>query len=391
MTPEAASARLAALLAEPGAMAILSAFAVAGEEARIIGGAVRNALIGADIADLDLATTALPQRTIEIAEERGWKAVPTGIEHGTITIVIAGKPYEVTTLREDIATDGRHAEVRFGRDFRGDAARRDFTINAMAVSADARLHDFFGGLADLAARRVRFIGDPDQRLKEDYLRALRFLRFSAAYAEGPLDAPGLAACARQRAGFSRLSRERIRLETLKLVVAPRALAVMREAEALGLLTDLVELKPDLDAFEAVIAREAAPDVLTRLFALYRDQRSAMRHALRLSNRENARMEAMSGALELLEDGAGPDLVAYRFPEALPHLPALWPAIADWPEPPVFHLRGEDLLKAGLPAGPRIGELLKAIEARWIAAGFPAGRPAQLALMQAEFAVSARPG
>ncbi len=190
MRPEAVSARLQGLLAEPGAAAILKAFAEAGEETRIIGGAVRNALLGVDFADLDLATTALPQRTITIAEERGWKAVPTGIEHGTITIVIAGKPYEVTTLREDVATDGRHAEVRFGRDFHADATRRDFTINAMAVSADGRLHDFFDGLADLAARRVRFIGDPDQRLREDYLRALRFLRFSASYAVGPLDAPG---------------------------------------------------------------------------------------------------------------------------------------------------------------------------------------------------------
>ncbi|MCU0819538.1 MAG: CCA tRNA nucleotidyltransferase [Beijerinckiaceae bacterium] len=383
MTLEALSARVRGLLAEPGALAILAAFAEAGEEARIIGGAVRNALLGTDFADIDLATTALPQRTMEIATDAGWKAVPTGIEHGTITIVIAGKPYEVTTLREDVATDGRHAEVRFGRDFRDDAARRDFTINAMAVSADGQLHDFFDGLTDLSARRVRFIGDPDQRLKEDYLRALRFLRFSAIYAEGPLDAPGLAACSRQREGFARLSRERIRAEMLKLIVAPRAVAVMQEAEAHGLLTDLVGLKPDLARFSEVIARKATPDALTRLFALYGDQAKAARDALRLSNRENVLLAALSGALALLEAGAPPKLVAYRFPDALSRLPALWPDITDWPEPPVFHLKGEDLLKAGLTAGPKIGATLKAIEARWIAAGFPTSQSEQLALMQAE--------
>jgi len=383
VTPEAVSARLQGLLAEPGAAAILAAFSEAGEETRIIGGAVRNVLLGEDFADLDLATTAVPRRATEIAEGQGWKAVPTGIEHGTITIVISGKPYEVTTLREDIATDGRRAKVRFGRDFRMDAARRDFTINAMAASADGRLHDFFDGLADLAMRRVRFIGDPEQRLREDYLRALRFLRFSARYAEGPLDAPGLAACSRHREGFARLSRERIRTELLKLIVAPRALPVMEEADALGLLTDLVGLKPDLPRFAALVAREASPDAGTRLFALYGDQAKAAREALRLSNREAALMQALAGAVQMLEAGAAPRLVAYRFPEALSRLPALWPAIADWPEPPVFHLKGEDLLKAGLPAGPRIGEALKAIEARWIAAGFPASRDAQLALMQAE--------
>jgi poly(A) polymerase len=385
VTRDAVAAHLAGLLAEPGAAAILAAFGRAGEETRIIGGAVRNALIGTDFADLDLATTALPRRTMDIAIEAGWKAVPTGIEHGTITIVIAGRPYEVTTLREDVATDGRHAEVRFGRDFRADAARRDFTINAMAVSADGCLYDFFDGLADLGRRRVRFIGDPDQRLAEDYLRALRFLRFSATYAEGPLDAAGLAACARHRAGFVRLSRERIRAEMLKLIVAPRALPVMQEAEGQGLLTALTGLPPDLVRFAEVSVREAAPDALTRLFALYGAEGKAIRAALRLSNRESGLMEALAGALRLLEAGAAPKLVAYRFPDALSRLPALWPAISAWPEPPVFHLRGEDLLKAGLPAGPRIGEKLKAIEARWIAADFPVSRAAQLALMQAELA------
>jgi poly(A) polymerase len=147
--------KLDALLAEPGAASLLAALEVAGEKARIVGGAVRNALMGIEFSDIDITTTALPQAVMRIAQNKGWKAIPTGIEHGTVTVVMEGRPYEVTTLREDVATDGRHAEVRFGHDFRADAARRDFTINAMSVGRDGVLHDEFGGLADLAARRVR--------------------------------------------------------------------------------------------------------------------------------------------------------------------------------------------------------------------------------------------
>ncbi len=172
---------------------------------------------------------------------------------------------------------------------------------------------------------------------------------------------------------------------MKLIVAPRALAVMQEAEKHGLLTDLVGLKPDLQRLAAVIVREKTPDAISRLFALYGSEAKAAREALRLSNRESALMESLWEALALVGKGAVPKLVAYRFPEALSRLPALSPTIIDWPEPPVFHLKGEDLLKAGLPSGPKIGEILKAIEARWIAADFPPSRDAQFALMQEELA------
>lgn len=382
-----AAAKLGALLAEPGAASLLAALEAAGEKARIVGGAVRNALMGIELSDIDITTTALPQAVMRITQARGWKAVPTGIEHGTITVVIEGRPYEVTTLREDIATDGRRAEVRFGHDFRADAARRDFTINAMSVGLDGVLHDEFGGLADLAARRVRFIGDPDQRLAEDYLRGLRFLRFSAVYAAGALDAEGLAAILRHRDGFSRLSRERIRAEMMKLVAAPRAPEVMREAEAHGLISTIVGLKPDLARFERVLSRSGGlPSAETiRIFALFVASEAsveALRASLKLSNREHSLCRALLDALALQEAGADPLLIAYREAEAAPHLPLLTEKpIPALPASPVFHLKGEDILKAGIRPGPEVGRLIGEIENAWIAAGFPAGRVAQETILR----------
>ncbi|MGL5447582.1 MAG: CCA tRNA nucleotidyltransferase [Rhabdaerophilum sp.] len=384
---EEANSQLAALLAEPGASALLVAIDKAGEQARIVGGAVRNALMKIDISDIDITTTALPRRVMQIAEAQGWKAVPTGIEHGTITVVIAGRPYEVTTLREDISTDGRHAEVRFGQDFRADAARRDFTINAMSVGRDGVLHDEFGGLTDLAARRVRFIGDPDQRLIEDYLRGLRFLRFSATYAEGSLDASGLAAVMRHREGFARLSRERIRGEMFKLVMAPHALDVVREAEAHGLISMIVGLRPDLARFERALGHEAGEQTspMLKIFALFGASEAAidaLRASLKLTNREHGLVSALSQGLAMHEAGADPRLIAYRCPEAAPHLPLfVEKPIAALPSPPVFTLKGEDIVKTGIRPGPEVGRLMSAIEDDWIAAGLPAGRAAQEAILR----------
>lgn len=386
MSLEAAS-RLAALLAEPGAAALLAALEQAGERARIVGGAVRNALMQIDFSDIDITTTALPQNVMRIAQSRGWKAIPTGIEHGTITVVIDGRPYEITTLREDIATDGRRATVRFGHDFLADAARRDFTINAMSVGRDGVLHDEFGGLTDLAARRVRFIGDPDQRLAEDYLRGLRFLRFSAVYAEGPLDSPGLAAILRHREGFSQLSRERIRAEMFKLVIARRALEVMREAEAQGLISTIIGQKPDLARLERLSVRPGGLEsvAILRIFALFGASEpalEALRSSLKLSNRKHMLCQALIKALAMQEAGFDPRLIAYRHAEAALHLPLLTGTpIAPLPSPPVFALKGEDIVKAGTRPGPEVGTLLRRVEDRWIAAGFPEGRIAQLALMK----------
>ena len=188
-------------LADKHLQRLLAALTEGGEEARIAGGAVRNTLMGQPVADIDIATTCLPSETIRRAEAEGFKAVPTGIEHGTITVVAGGKPYEITTLRADVETDGRRAKVSFGRDWKLDAERRDFTINALYAEADGTVVDLVGGIADIEARRLRFIGDAEARIREDYLRILRFFRFFAWYGEGRPDAEGLKACARLKEGL----------------------------------------------------------------------------------------------------------------------------------------------------------------------------------------------
>src|SRR6478735_11666496 len=195
-----------------------------GEEARVVGGAVRNALLQIPTGDIDIATTALPAEVIRRAKVAGIKSVPTGIDHGTVTLVVDGQPFEVTTLREDTETFGRKARVAFGRDWIRDAERRDFTINGLSVDADGVVHDHVGGLADIAARRVRFIGDAGQRIAEDYLRILRFFRIHAVYGVGEPDRVGYLACIGGRIGLGNLSAERVRMEMLKLMVAPGAAA-----------------------------------------------------------------------------------------------------------------------------------------------------------------------
>ena len=196
----------AAWLQEAPLKDLLAVLDGAGEEARVVGGAVRNALLAEPLGDIDIATTALPPEVMRRAEVAGFKAVPTGIEHGTVTVVAHGRPFEVTTLREDVETFGRHAKVAFGRHWRRDAERRDFTMNALSLARDGTVYDYVGGLADVEARRVRFIGDAATRIAEDYLRILRFFRFHAAYGEGALDPAGVAACIAGRAGLDQLSR-----------------------------------------------------------------------------------------------------------------------------------------------------------------------------------------
>jgi len=228
-----------------------------GEEARVVGGAVRNALLAAPIAEIDVATTALPDEVVRRVEAAGFKAVPTGIAHGTITVVIDKHPFEVTTLRQDVETYGRHARVAFGRDWRADAERRDFTINALSATRDGAVFDYVGGLADLAARRVRFIGDARQRIEEDYLRILRFFRFHAAYGEGHPDRAGLIACIGYRDGLAQLSRERVRIELMKLLVAPRAAPTLTVMADAGLLQRVLSTVPRVAHFENMAKAEAA--------------------------------------------------------------------------------------------------------------------------------------
>src|SRR3954453_11593254 len=206
-----------------------------GEEARVVGGAVRNPLLKIPTGDIDIATTALPAEVIRRAKAAGIKSVPTGIDHGTVTLVVDAQPFEITTLREDTETFGRKAKVAFGRDWVIDAKRRDFTINGMSVDAAGVVHDHVGGLEDIAAKRVRFIGDADQRIAEDYLRILRFFRIHAAFGAGKPDRDGLLACIRGRPGLAGLSAERVRMEMLKLLVAEGALEAIVAMQDAGLL------------------------------------------------------------------------------------------------------------------------------------------------------------
>jgi tRNA nucleotidyltransferase/poly(A) polymerase len=286
----AVSLKDAAWLREGPLARLLDVLGRDGEEARVVGGAVRNALLGDSIGEFDVATTAVPEEVMRRAAAAGFKPVPTGIEHGTITVVIEGRPFEVTTLRVDVETFGRHANVRFGRDWQADAERRDFTMNGLSVGADGVVHDPVGGVADLRARRVRFIGDPAKRIAEDYLRILRFFRFHAAYGQGLPDAAGVAACIAARDGLEQLSRERVRMELMKLLLARQvapALAVMAEA---GLLVPVLGGVPDLAAFSNMAKVEAAagvqPDALQRLGALgvrIAEDAERLWRRLRLSN------------------------------------------------------------------------------------------------------------
>jgi len=379
-----------------------------GEEARIVGGAVRNALLRLPHGDIDIATTALPQEVMRRAEAAGFKRVPTGFEHGTVTVVIEGQPFEVTTLREDVETFGRHATVKFGRDWKRDAQRRDFTMNALTLSTDGIVHDHVGGLADIEKRHVRFIGDAATRIAEDYLRILRFFRFHAHYGEGHPDAAGLHAAIVARGGLEQLSRERVRMELMKLLVAPRAvpaLTVMAEAGLIGMVLGGV---PYLASFANMAKVEAAcglaPDATRRLGALgtwIGEDAERLWQRLRLSNVERERLAAMTQAWwritpQIGEAGAreliyriGPEhfgdraLLAWsRAQDATAHdttwrdlvtLPQRWSA-------PAFPLRAADFIARGVEKGPSLGAALARAEEAWIAAGFPLERKALNAIV-----------
>jgi len=374
-------------------MAVLDA---GGEEARVVGGAVRNALLGEAIGDIDLATTAIPDEVIRRVTAAGFKPVPTGIEHGTITVVIDSRPFEVTTLREDVETFGRHASVRFGRDWNKDAGRRDFTMNALSATAGGAVHDYVGGLDDLKLRRVRFIGEPAARIAEDYLRILRFFRFHAAYGHGAPDREGVKACIAGRAGLEQLSRERVRMETLKLLLAKyagAALAVMSDA---GLLLQVLGGVADVAAFERMVRIEAAqrlsPDPVRRFGALavrIPEDAERLRQRLRLFNVEHERLKSMSDGWWRISPGNERDarVQLYRFgPErtldrvlmAWAHAredawDKAWAALCALPEhwiAPVFPIKAAEFIARGVPHGPALGVALRLAEEAWIEADFP---------------------
>jgi poly(A) polymerase len=386
-------------LREPALAALLAALNRDGEEARVVGGAVRNALLQLPHGDIDIATTALPQDVMRRAQAAGFKVVPTGLEHGTVTVVIESRPYEVTTLREDVETFGRHATVRFGRDWKRDAERRDFTMNGLTLSADGTVHDHVGGLADIAKRHVRFIGDAATRIAEDYLRILRFFRFHACYGEGAPDAAGLRAAIVARAGLDQLSRERVRMELLKLMVAPRAVpALVTMAEA-GLLGPVLGGVPYLASFSNMAKVEAAcglaPDAARRLGALgvwLSEDAERLWQRLRLSNAEHERLAAMGDrwwriSPEMGETAAreliyriGPEHYSARvllaWSRSLSAHDEAWPALATLPQrwsAPMFPLRAAHFIARGVEKGPSLGAALRRAEEAWIASEFPMER------------------
>jgi poly(A) polymerase len=367
-----------------------------GEEARVVGGAVRNALLDVPIGDIDIATTALPEEVVRRAKEAGIKSVPTGIEHGTVTLVAEGQPFEVTTLREDTETFGRKARVSFGRDWVGDARRRDFTINALSAGADGVVHDYTGGLDDIAARRVRFIGVPQERIEEDYLRILRFFRIHAAFGEGEIDREGYLACINGRAGLATLSAERIRMEMLKLLVTEGATAACLAMTDAGLLQAIVGGVTYPGTFAAMVTAEQAlelkPDAIRRLAALAvavteDARRLALR--LRLSNNEARSLDSMGHRWWRLEgmdepharrrlyrlgEGAYRDRLMLAWARARREADdARWIALARLPQrwsAPKFPLKAADFISRGVVEGPALGRVLTLAEDAWLAEDFP---------------------
>ena len=402
---EPPSLKVAEWLTRRETKAVFDALSVDGIETRAVGGAVRNTLLGLPVTEIDLATTATPEQVVALAERAGLKVVPTGIDHGTITVVANGIPFEVTTLRCDVETFGRHAKVAFTTSWEEDASRRDFTLNALYADRDGTVFDPLGGFADLAAGRVRFIGDAEARIKEDYLRVLRFFRFNAYYGKGAMDPEGLTASVRLRGGLEQLSAERVGGELRRILVAPGA---MRAVEALydyGLLTGLLGGVPQLGRFTRLIAIEAAlgltPSAVLRLAALavfVEEDVARLIQRLRLSNAEQAvlMLAAQAGmeAAALPEEtaakealyrlGAGPCqaylLLAWAQSGAGPDdrnwhsaftLPDRWQA-------PCFPLRGPDIMALGELKGPDIGETLRHLERDWIEGGFGLTREQLLA-------------
>lgn len=387
---------LLALLERPALRRLLEAFNSHGEETRIVGGAVRNALLGRPVTEVDCTTTMLPDAMVKRADEAGFKSVPTGIDHGTITVIVDGEPFEVTTLRVDVETDGRYAVVHFGRDFVLDAKRRDFTINALSLGLDGTLYDYTDGVADLRARRVRFIGDARTRIREDYLRIMRFFRFHAEYADGDPDPEGLAASGAEREGLAILSKERIRHELLRLLVARRAQETLQVLSRHGFLTWLLAGVAEFGRFGRLAAFDKDdPDPVWRLAALavmVEQDAERLRGHLRLSNEEHRKLAAYARLLAALKTWPLPldamavrRLVAEHGAETLSVVlaaiegepaPVIGPDVRDallryrtGAEPvPVFPLRGADLVAGGIPKGPRIGEMLARARQAWLAEG-----------------------
>lgn len=395
-------------LVDPRLRRVFAAVAQDGDEIRAVGGAIRNTLLGLPVNDVDLATTAPPEIVTRRCQAKNMKVVPTGIEHGTVTVIVEGRPFEVTTLREDVETDGRRAVVVFGRDWRADALRRDFTMNALYASADGTIHDEVGGVDDCLARHVRFIGNPLDRLREDYLRILRFFRFHAAHGQGDPDPEGLNAVIRARDGLDRLSAERVGQEMTKLMIAHGASNTVHVMSDCGILQRVLGAAANLAAFERLHAiaesvvilpggREDWPVLLAALALWDHSDTARLAHRLRLSNTARDRMErALVAAASVTGffDETDARMLLYLHGEIgyrdglaiaaargriaaddqLAHLIAL-PLRWQPGRPPVA---GRDLAALGIEKGPAIGEFMREAEKLWIESDFTLDRAAILA-------------
>jgi poly(A) polymerase len=371
---------------------VYQALARAGGHPRFVGGCVRDGLLGRKIRDIDIATPLDPAAVMKAADAAGLKHVPTGIDHGTVTVVADHTGIEVTTLRRDVETFGRHATVAFTDDWREDAARRDLTMNALSADLSGKVFDYFDGIADLQAGKVRFVGAPEDRMREDYLRILRFFRFHADYASGDFDQPALTAAKALKAELKSLSGERLRQETLKLLVARRGVETWRAMLAEGIVAAFLPPATTIDRMAKVAALESRlkvpQDPIRRLAALtLTGAGPAVAETLKLSNVERDRLVAITAprpdlavrdpalvrrriydlgnasVLDLL-------LVDWREPEA--DWQRAYDIVRDWPRPE-FALKGRDVSALGVPAGPEIGRLLKELEDWWIAGDFAAYR------------------
>ena len=386
--------------------AVLAALGAEGAEPRFVGGCVRDSVLGRPVKDVDIATPDPPEQVLALIQRAGLKAVPTGLAHGTVTAISRGRPFEVTSLRIDVETYGRHAKVAFTDDWEADAGRRDLTINALSCTPDGRLFDYFGGLEDLRAGRVRFVGDPRARIREDYLRLLRFFRFHAHYGRAAPDPDGLAAAGELAPEAANLSGERVRAELLRLMAAPDPVPVLDLMAARAVLGVFLPDATDTAALAAVLEIEpdgSAPDALFRLAALLPADLAVGRKVARRLRLSRAEQTQLLGLLEPPDAALGSDEKALRaalYRRGGAVLAAQWRlawarlgpkqraarrtnlnaalAVAAGWQPRSFPLKGRDARARGVPAGPRVGRLLAAVEAWWIAEDFTPDRTACLA-------------
>jgi poly(A) polymerase len=385
-------------MVEPATSAVLGALAAGGVDARFVGGSVRDALLGQRIGDIDIATSASPERVIELLEKAHIKVVPTGLDHGTVTAIVPPRHFEITTLRRDVETYGRRARVAFDADWAADAARRDFTINAMFLDPDGTIHDPVGGLPDLRARRIRFVGDPATRIAEDVLRLLRYYRFEARFGTGNGDAQARAACRAAAHLLPTLSGERVQQELIKLLETPDPLAGLQMMQDDGVLAVAVPEARHLDRLRRLMLIEGTADPLLRLAALIEvdgEGAVALAARLRFSNVWRDRLRGLSPPRPIDPQGVvrtqrralyrlGVEryrdvavLIAAEGGMSRNRLTELLDLARGW-TPPVFPLAGRDVIALGIPAGERVGRLLSAVHDWWEEGDFTADRAACLA-------------